>query len=149
MKPAVPQVWWGQIQTQTLQHLHGAPAHSKHHPEGELLFHDGSMGMEQVSTTIEGPAHTPHTCPKYQLLPPPPLEAQGCHLEFCSMPQIGKKCASKREQNKWGGSWHREGLPQQRVPRVGTARGLHPTEGLGDAARSAWVTPSSALEMNL
>lgn len=148
MKPAVPRIWWGQIQTQTLQHLHEAPVHSKHHPEGELIFHDGSTGM-QAPTTIGGPAHVLHTCPKYQLLPPPPPEAQGRHLEFSSMPQIGQKCAPKRQKNQAGGSWHRKGLPQQRVPRAGAAKGLHPTEAPGDAARSAWVTPSSAPEMNL
>lgn len=147
MKPALPQIWWCQIQTQTLQYLQGAPTHSKHHPEGELVFHDGSMGM-QDPTTKEGAAHAPHTCPKYQLLPPPPLEAQGSHLEFSSMPQIGQKSA-QRQQIKWGGSWHREGFPQWRVPRAGAAKGLHPTEAPRGAARSAWVTPDSALEMNL
>lgn len=147
MKPAVPWIWWGQIQTQTLQHLHEAPVHSKHHPEGELIFQDGSTGM-QAPTTIGGPAHVLHTCPKYQLLPPPPPEAQGGHLEFSSMPQIGQKCAPKRQKTKRVAAGTERGSPN-RVPRAGAAKGLHPTEAPGDAARSAWVTPSSALEMNL
>lgn len=85
---------------------------------GEQVFHDGSMGM-QVPTVTEGPAHVLHTCPKYQLLPPPPLEAQGGHLEFSSMPQKGSKSsrvAAGTERGSPNGEFPGLELPKGCIP---------------------------------